>query len=267
MRTFFLLLLTMTSVVLIDATSFAQANPDYQLSLSSGAGNQGTSVDLIVTFDNTGSPVRGWSFGVCSDPALVTIDDVIALSDTNTSNNGNLPDILEIYILPEAWATGVIIDMFGGNRLDPGLGYELNSASYLLNGEPGSEASIEFCVYPGVPSIPPFINLGAISEVPVLNDGTISIGNGFVRGECNGSFPINLADPIFLLGFLFIDPLVPPCRDACDINDDGSINLADVIYELSHLFNGGPPPSPPVGSCAVDPTDDMLDCQFFGACP
>lgn len=267
MRFCVLLLLVLASVVLMDATSFAQANPDYQLSLSSGGGNQRTSVDLTVTFDNTGSPVRGWSFGVCSDPALVTIEDVIALSDTNTSNNGNLPDIVEIYITPEGWATAVIIDMFGGNRLDPGLGYELNSASYLLNGEPGSEASIEFCVYPGAPQISPFINLGAISEVPVLNDGTISIGNGFVRGECNGSSPINLADPIFLLTFLFIDPLIPPCRDACDINDDGSVNLADVIYELSHLFSGGPPPLPPTSLCEEDPTDDGLDCQFFGACP
>lgn len=267
MRVPVLLLLMLTSVFLMDATSMAQPDPDYQLSLSSGTGNQGTSVDLTVTFDNTGAPARSWAFGVCSDAALVSVIDVIAESGTNTSNNGNFPDLAEIYISSEGWATGVIIDTIGGNGLGPGLGYVLNRASYLLEGAPGSDASIEFCVYPSAPPITPFINLGGMSVVPVMNDGTISIVSRFVRGECNGSSPFDLADPIFLLTFLFIDPTAPPCFDACDANDDGSLNLADVIYQLSHLFNGGPPPLPPTSLCEEDPTDDGLDCQFFGACP
>jgi len=45
------------------AACHGQANPDYQLSLSSGSGQQGTTVDLIVSFDNTGETVRAWAFG------------------------------------------------------------------------------------------------------------------------------------------------------------------------------------------------------------
>lgn len=267
MRTVFLLLLTMTSVSLLNVPSFAQGNPDYQLSLSSGSGEQGSSVDLVVSFDNTGSTVRGWAFGVCSDPSQVTIVEVVNESGTNTSNNGGLPDFVEINIIPEAWSGSVIIDLFGGIGLDPGLGYLLNRATYSLDGNQGTVASIEFCVYPGVPPITPVIIIGSISETPTMIDGTITIGAGFIRGECNGLSSINLADPIFLLGFLFIDPVEPPCRDACDLNDDGSINLADPIYLLSHLFSGGPPPLPPFPDCGDDSTDDALDCGSFSICP
>ncbi len=261
------LLSTMTIWYFGVAACHGQANPDYQLSLSSGSGQQGTTVDLIVSFDNTGETVRAWAFGVCSDPDQLTIIDVISESGTTTSNNGGMPDFIDINMVPEGWSANVIIDLFGSVGLDPGLGYPINRATYSLDGVEGAVASVEFCVYPGVPQVTPVVFIGANPETPVLIDGTITIGGGFVRGECNGLSSINLADPIFLLGFLFIDPIEPPCRDACDLNDDGSINLADPIYHLSHLFSGGPPPLPPFPDCGNDPIDDALDCVLFDSCP
>lgn len=249
------------------AACHGQANPDYQLSLSSGSGQQGTTVDLIVSFDNTGETVRAWAFGVCSDPDQLTIIDVISESGTTTSNNGGMPDFIEINMVPEGWSANVIIDLFGSVGLDPGLGYPIHRATYALDGVEGAVASVEFCVYPGVPQVTPVVFIGAISETPVLIDGAISIGAGFVRGDCNGLSGGNLADPIFLLGFLFVDPTLPPCLDACDVNDDGSINIADVIYHLAYLFHGFSPPLPPWPFCGDDPTADSLDCDLFGACP
>ena len=53
---------------------------------------------------------------------------------------------------------------------------------------------------------------------------------------------MNIADAIFLLDHLFNGgpaPLVPGSGDA---NRDGSLNIADAIFLLDFLFNGGPPP-------------------------
>lgn len=258
---------TMTICFFGAAVCHGQGNPDYQLSLSSGSGPQGTTVDLIVSFDNTGETVRAWAFGVCTDPDQLTIIDVISESGTTTSNNGGMPDFIDINMVPEGWSTNVIIDMFGSVGLEQGLGYPINRVTYALDGVEGTVASVELCVYPGVPQVTPVVFIGANPETPVLLDGSITIGEGFIRGECNGFSPINLADAIYLLNFLFIDPTVPPCRDACDINDDGSINLADAIYQMSYLFSGGSPPLPPFPDCGDDETDDPLECASFDSCP
>jgi hypothetical protein len=46
--------------------------------------------------------------------------------------------------------------------------------------------------------------------------------------------------------------------DACDTNDDGRFDIADAVYILSYVFDGGPPPPPPFPDCGIDPTPDDL---------
>ena len=88
----------------------------------------------------------------------------------------------------------------------------------------------------------------------------------FVRGDCNGSGGIDVADPVFLLDSLFTSGIPVLCDDACDGNDDGGVNLADAISLLSALFAGGTPPPAP-NSCGGDPTADALGCAEFSICP
>ncbi len=82
----------------------------------------------------------------------------------------------------------------------------------------------------------------------------------FVRGDCDGTAPINLTDPIFLLNHLFLGGGEPPCPDACDLDDDGVLNLTDAIYGLNHLFLGGPQPPAPFPDAGFDPGADLLRC-------
>jgi hypothetical protein len=58
-----------------------------------------------------------------------------------------------------------------------------------------------------------------------------------------------------------------PCVKAADINDDGSVHLADPIDSLTYLFRGGPAPLPPFPACGVDQTEDDLPCQGSPNCP
>ena len=58
----------------------------------------------------------------------------------------------------------------------------------------------------------------------------------------------------------------PSCLDAADAEDDGRINLRDPIYILGYLFLGGPAPPPPLGTCGPDRTADDLGCEASPAC-
>lgn len=117
-----------------------------------------------------------------------------------------------------------------------------------------------------------------VADVALLNVGTvlraelsICVGGepSFSRGNCNGDLAIDIGDAIFVLGVLFPpamgSPPQPSCNDACDVNDDGQLNIADGIALLSNLFAMGPPPPPPA-FCGVDPTPDSLDCAA-SPCP
>ena len=89
----------------------------------------------------------------------------------------------------------------------------------------------------------------------------------FERGDCNSDATRNIADPIFLLGYLFTASDTPTCFDALDANDDGGTDIADAIYGLNYLFVPGSPPFPaPLDSCGADPTADSLDC-VSSSCP
>jgi len=44
------------------------------------------------------------------------------------------------------------------------------------------------------------------------------------------------------------------------VNDNGAVNIADVISLLSYLFSGGAPPPIPFLFPSVDPTADLLPC-------
>lgn len=89
----------------------------------------------------------------------------------------------------------------------------------------------------------------------------------FKRGDVNGDLAFNIADPVFVLDYLFNSGLTPQCLDAADTNDDGAVNVADTIASLAYLFQGGAPPPVPFAACGVDPTFDVFGCNVFAGCP
>lgn len=91
----------------------------------------------------------------------------------------------------------------------------------------------------------------------------------FVRGDvaCYNCSALNNA--VTLMNYLFSpNAFEPTCMDAADANDDGAVNIADVVLILCQMFspacNMGLPP--PFLDCGPDPTPDTLDCQLFD-CP
>jgi hypothetical protein len=90
--------------------------------------------------------------------------------------------------------------------------------------------------------------------------------DAFVRGDANADGLVNIADPSFLLNFLFLGGPDPTCADTLDANDDGNGNIADASFTLNFLFLGGPETPAPYPDCGVDPTPDNLDCASYPRC-
>ena len=131
------------------------------------------------------------------------------------------------------------------------------------------------------------------SRAPAVVDCAVELVGEevFFRGDCNFSgeemgMAINIADAAAGISFLFLPgtwKFEPPCLDACDCNDDGRIDLADVLCVLQFaLQNGVFPPAPGPGlevtgdanpaavrstPAGADPTEDKLDCAAGIGCP
>ncbi len=89
----------------------------------------------------------------------------------------------------------------------------------------------------------------------------------FQRGDSNRDNKVDLGDPIFTLGYLFLGSGKPGCLDAADTDDNEELDLSDAVYALRYLFLGGTPMPPPLpGSCGIDPTLDALDCRQYSPC-
>lgn len=93
----------------------------------------------------------------------------------------------------------------------------------------------------------------------------------FQRGDVNQDATVDIADVVALLGYLF--PSAPPvplaCADALDANDDGELDVSDPVRLLTLLFGSGNAPLPIPGAlvCGRDDTPDELGCLGADACP
>ncbi|HIA26561.1 MAG TPA: hypothetical protein EYN79_00330 [Planctomycetes bacterium] len=88
----------------------------------------------------------------------------------------------------------------------------------------------------------------------------------FIRGDTNLDASIDITDAVNILVGIFGGGVLG-CFDAADIDDSGSLNVADAIVLLNYLFRSEGQPDPPFPGCGVDPTDDPLDCAGTGNCP
>jgi hypothetical protein len=90
----------------------------------------------------------------------------------------------------------------------------------------------------------------------------------FLRGDVNGDGSFDVSDGVALLSWMLCaGGSLPLCLDAADVNDDGCVDIRDVV-----LFPGLCPfvcePPPPFPECGSDPSADFLGCTARGlSCP
>src|SRR5688572_12647705 len=80
----------------------------------------------------------------------------------------------------------------------------------------------------------------------------------FLRGDANQDADLDIADPVFLLNWLFSGGRRPSCADAADMNDDGTLDISDAVYCLEIAFGGGPALGEPFSEVGMDPTPELI---------
>lgn len=84
----------------------------------------------------------------------------------------------------------------------------------------------------------------------------------FVRGETKADVNINITDAVYVLNYLFLAGLRPPCREAAHTDANGSVNITDAVFVLNLPFHAGPAIPPPN---ACEDREDA-DCEASPVC-
>ena len=86
-----------------------------------------------------------------------------------------------------------------------------------------------------------FLGAGALHGV----DGTtenVSSTDAVICGDVNFDGVVNAADIVYMIGMWLPEFPPPPIGCEGDVNCDGAFGAGDVVYLISYLFRGGPPP-------------------------
>ena len=60
----------------------------------------------------------------------------------------------------------------------------------------------------------------------------------YIPGDCNNDGGVDVSDIVFLLNYLFNGTSPPDPLCIGDVNDDGKVNVTDVVYLINYLFAG-----------------------------
>jgi hypothetical protein len=162
------------AVLLCSATAFGQ----YSLSLTGASGSQGDSINSTASLDSSaGANVQGWSFGVCSDDAILDVTAaVLGSTAATTGPGGGVPGFVNVNIDPPGGggvACGIVVDLFGVAVLPPNPNAELLVITYLIVG--GSDTSINYCSTLGVPPVSTVVVVGGASIPPATSGAFIDV--------------------------------------------------------------------------------------------
>lgn len=242
-------------------------DPAYTLRVTSATTTPPAPVSVSIELDSQ-NPLDGWSFGVCHDATQLTVQ-LVEQGEALVNAVQGRPAFYSEQILADGFTVGVIVDFAIGD-LPAGDDQELSKVTYGVVGAAPASVDIEFCGNLGVPAVSVVVvDQVAASRLPILEAGVIDIlPRQFLRGDCNADATVNIADVVAMLNYLFAGAADPACFAACDSNSDNVVDLADPVFNLGFSFGPGPVPAPPYPLCDVDPTPTpAISCVSPLACP
>ena len=105
---------------------------------------------------------------------------------------------------------------------------------------PGDSQEVVVAVLVGQGS-DPLNSIGALKLVDQQAQAMFDLNFGF-SGDVDGDGSVTVADVVFLINYIFIGGAAPQPLFLGDVDCSGSINIADCVYLIKYIFSGGPEP-------------------------
>ena len=243
--------------------SASAQDPNYTLSIADQSVLPGGAFSIPVNLNSlAGGPLGGWSYGVCHDPAALSIESVVSGAMV-IAVTGSPPAFESFELLPNGHAIGVVFFGPGQDALPPSNG-PLTIGTYTHSLAVSESTTLTICDTLGLPPVEISLVFNGQTIAPQTTSGTITVIDLFpwIRGDANDDGLVNLADGVFLLNELFQGGAQGTCFAAKDANADEAVDAADAIFIFNALFLDGPPPSAPYPDCEALPAD----CAFQSSC-
>lgn len=114
--------------------------------------------------------------------------------------------------------------------------------------------------------------IGRSTTRPTLFVGLRGVGpceTLLLRGACNGDASVDVADAVWLFRSLFDANFPLGCPEACDVNQDDLVDMADGVQLLQFLFGVGVTMSPAPIHATCEPAQSIVlpPCALSPACP
>jgi hypothetical protein len=249
--------------------------PTVDQNYNPGTGTWSLTAGMIIDQDDNGAPdgiTQGFSMGLSHDPAQVAVTAVAATLPF-------APDFAEVNLgLADGWTIGCVYSFTGANTLVlqdfsvVDVDYE-NAAGAPLNGDTvGLSTPLTWSDNLGTPPVANVVVVGGGSLAANFANGAINLNpvttNDFLRGDANDDSIVNIADGIWILNDLFQGG--PTTTDTCplanDANDDGLFDASDATYIFNYRFLNGPTPPAPFPACGQVAGQVPTDCTA-SSCP
>ncbi len=125
----------------------------------------GQSFEATVFLELSGpDEADGWSYGVCHDPLVLSLDSVVDGVVPQTANNGGDVFFNQQIVTADGYSVGVVICGTGCATLPPGSGYEMSIGTYTAL--QASTTLIAPCDTIGLPAAPTVIDVMGVFVIP-----------------------------------------------------------------------------------------------------
>jgi len=161
-------------------------------------------------------------------------------------NSINASDLIVRFVLEN---TGLVTDTLDAVMSEQ-HGWNLTPGSYWTELAAGEEESLEVTVtipYDAPLSTVDVITCQATSRAnpSFEDDDYLAVTVSAVRGDANNDGTIDLGDVVYLVSYLYKAGPAPEIIESGDCNCDGPIDVGDVVYLVNYLFRSGPMPCKP----------------------
>jgi hypothetical protein len=103
-----------------------------------------------------------------------------------------------------------------------------------------------------IEALPKYLNwlAASILTIQLLYGGYRLISTGYrsscldLPGDANNDGNVNISDVVYIRHFVFQNGPPPPCLEEGNCNGDRMVNIGDAIYLEQYIFYGGPAPIP-----------------------